>query len=96
MADSETLANFLDVSQSKIPANPEAVSGAKLAMVNLARTSQRQDIQEDMLPRPSSGRVVGLAYTSHLIDTPELVPKMVKHSHLSGRWPLTNLTDAHH
>ena len=68
MADSETLANFLDVSQSKIPANPEAVSDAKLAMVNLARTSRRRDIQEDMPPRPGSGRAVGPAYTSRLIE----------------------------
>jgi len=68
MADLGALANFLGVSQGKIPANPEALPDAKREMVNLARASRRRDIREDMVPRQNGDRVVGPAYTSRLIE----------------------------
>jgi len=68
MADSGALANFLGVSQGKIPANPEALPDAKREMVNLARASRRRDIREDMVPRQNGDRVVGPAYPSRLIE----------------------------
>jgi hypothetical protein len=59
---------YLGVAKRKIPDNPEALLDAKTAMVNLARDSRRRDIQQDMVPRPSSGRKVGPAYTSRLVE----------------------------
>ena len=37
-------------------------------MVNLARHSRRRELREDMIPRDRSGRLVGPAYASRLIE----------------------------
>jgi len=68
MADVERLAAFLRVARNTIPANPEGLDDPKTAMVNLARSSKRMAIREDMTPRPGSGRQVGPAYSSRLIE----------------------------
>jgi hypothetical protein len=66
--DAEHLARFLGVSASRIPMAPEAVPDPKGTMVTLARHSRRREIREDMVPRPGSGRPVGPAYASRLIE----------------------------
>ena len=68
MADADTLARYLSVRLGKILTEPEKLERPKDAMVNLARRSRRQDIRKDMVPRESSGRRVGPAYTSRLIE----------------------------
>jgi hypothetical protein len=68
MADGDTLAQYLRVARSAIPRDPETLVNAKTEMVNLARCSKRRDIRTDMLPRKGSGRAVGPAYTSRLIE----------------------------
>ncbi len=68
MADAETLAAFLGVARSRIQARPEDSDQPKAAMVNLARRSRRRAVREDMVPREGSGRSVGPAYTSRLIE----------------------------
>lgn len=68
MADAETLATYLRAPRGAVPTGPEALPNAKNAMVNIARRSRRKAIQQDMLPRPGSGRAVGPAYSSRLIE----------------------------
>lgn len=68
MADEQTLASYLSVRPARIPAVPEEVDHPKDAMVSLARQSRRKDILQDMVPRERSGRRVGPAYTSRLIE----------------------------
>jgi hypothetical protein len=68
LADRQTLARFLSVSPTRIPASPETVDDPKETMVDLARQSRRRDIREDMVPRPGSGRKEGPAYASRLIE----------------------------
>jgi hypothetical protein len=68
MADAEALAGFLSVARSRIPPNPENLDDPKVVMVNLARHSRRLPIRVDMVPRPGSGRVVGPAYVSRLVE----------------------------
>lgn len=68
LADAERLASFLGVARSKLPPDPERLSDPKEAMVNLARGSRRRDIRQDMTPRSGSGRQVGPAYSSRLIE----------------------------
>lgn len=68
LADAECLANFLGVARSKLPPDPERLDDPKATMVNLARASRRRDIREDMVPRLGSGREVGQAYSSRLIE----------------------------
>jgi hypothetical protein len=68
LADRERMASFLRVPQARVPREPESVEHPKRAMVDLARRSRRREIREDMVPRPGSGRAVGPAYTSRLIE----------------------------
>ena len=46
----------------------ELLADPKLTLVNIARTSRRRDIRADMVPREGSGRAVGPAYTSRVIE----------------------------
>lgn len=68
LADRDQIASFLSVPVSRIPTNPEFDVDAKRSLVNLAASSRRRAIREDMVPRPGSGREVGPAYTSRLIE----------------------------
>jgi hypothetical protein len=68
MADAETLAGFLGVARSNIPANPESLPDPKATLVGLAAASRHRDIREDMAPQPGSSRRVGPAYTSRIIE----------------------------
>jgi hypothetical protein len=71
LADAESLARFLSIAIARVPVDPEALVNPKETLVNLARHSRRRDIREDMVPRPNSGRSVGAAYTSRLIEFAE-------------------------
>jgi len=73
MADRERLANFLSVARTRIPSRPEDENNPKQTMVNIARSSRRRAIREDMVPRDGSGISVGPAYTSRLIEFAEAV-----------------------
>jgi hypothetical protein len=68
LADAERVADFASVALAKVPRTPETLSDPKGAMVALARASRRRDIREDMVPRIGSGRSVGPAYASRLIE----------------------------
>lgn len=68
MADAETLASFLGLSPTSIPKDPEGLDDPKGEMVNLARRSRRAWIRKDMVPRQGSGRPVGPAYASRMIE----------------------------
>lgn len=68
LADREQIASFLAVARDRIPADPESLANAKETVVNLARQSRRRGIREDMVPRNGSGRVVGPAYSSRVIE----------------------------
>ena len=68
LADREHIANFLSIARSRVPISPESEENPKQVMIDLAARSRRRDIREDMVPRPGSGRQVGPAYTSRLIE----------------------------
>ena len=68
IADAQTLSTCLSVAPSRIPSNPEDLKHPKDVMVGLARRSRRRNIREDMVPREGSGRRVGPAYTSRLVE----------------------------
>jgi hypothetical protein len=68
LADRERVASFFGVARSRVPANPENERDAKQAMLQLARSSRSRAIREDMVPREGSGRLVGPAYASRLIE----------------------------
>jgi hypothetical protein len=68
LADVAGIASFLGVAPTKVPRLPEELDDPKLAMINLARRSRRSNIRADMLPREGSGRQIGPAYTSRLVE----------------------------
>lgn len=68
MADTDALAEFLRISRRKVPAQPESVLAPKREFVNLARESRNNAIRSDMVPRVGSGRAVGPAYASRVIE----------------------------
>ena len=68
MGDARTLAHHLGVRPDWIHVAPEELQHPKDAMVALARRSRRKAVLQDMVPRERSGRRVGRAYTSTLIE----------------------------
>lgn len=68
LADQVGIARFLKVAQTNVPHNPDGLSDPKRAMINMARHSRSRVICEDMVPREGSGRLVGPAYTSRLME----------------------------
>ena len=68
LADREGLAHYLRIGRSIVPADPDNLLDPKGTVIELARRSRKRDIREDMSPRPGSGRRVGPAYTSRLIE----------------------------
>jgi hypothetical protein len=68
LSDRESIARFLSVPVSRVPIDPESELNPKQTMVNLEAKSKRKSIREDMVPRPGSGRSVGPAYTSRLVE----------------------------
>ena len=68
IADSTGLAEFLSVTASRIPRDPDALSDPKRTMLKIAASSRRKTIRADMVPRPRSQRKVGPAYNSRLIE----------------------------
>jgi len=68
MADRERLADFLRIPVTMVPLQAEAIVDPKQTLVNMARKSRIRAIRQDMVPRAESGRQVGPAYPSRLIE----------------------------
>ena len=68
LADAERFAGFFALRRAKIPDVPNLLPDAKTALLTVIATSRRSAIRHDMMPRPGSGRRVGPAYTSRLIE----------------------------
>jgi hypothetical protein len=68
LADHEKLAGFLRIAVNRVPRQPEALCDPKQTLVELARRSRSRDIREDMVPRERSGRTIGPAYASRIIE----------------------------
>lgn len=68
MADRSNFARFFSVPVHHIPDNPDLIISPKDFLVNLARMSRKKYIKQDMVPDAESGRRVGRAYPSRLIE----------------------------
>lgn len=68
LGDIERFAPFMGVPSSRLPANPDGVENPKDLVVALARASHKKAIRQDMVPDPASGRKIGPAYASRLIE----------------------------
>ena len=56
------------ISSSKVSPNPDLDPQPKRTLINLARTSRRKAIREDMVPRQGSSLTVGPHYADQLIE----------------------------
>jgi hypothetical protein len=68
LADCERFAMFFSVNARAIPNEPDSLPDPKQAFLSLIAKSHKRAIRDDILPRPRSGRRVGPAYTSRLIE----------------------------
>jgi hypothetical protein len=68
LADRARAAVLLGVPTSRIPADPDGLDDPKQTLVDLARTSRRRVIRDDLVPTPGSGRRVGAGYVSRIVE----------------------------
>ncbi|MGI9061900.1 MAG: hypothetical protein ACR2H5_25375 [Ktedonobacteraceae bacterium] len=68
LADRENMARFLSVNLSKIPPQIDVDPDPKRTLINIARTSRKGSIREDIVPQQSSGARVGPLYVARLTD----------------------------
>ena len=68
IADAPTFSRYLSIRPGNLPPEPERLERPKDTVVNFARRSRRRAIRKDMVPREGSGRRVGPAYASRLIE----------------------------
>jgi hypothetical protein len=68
LADRARIAQSLGVREALVPDDPDALDNPKQHLINLARRSQRREILKEIVPRPTSGRIVGPLYTSWVIE----------------------------
>ena len=68
LADHERISRFISVDTNILRGDPELLPDPKQRMVELAKRSNSISIRRAMVPRPESGRSVGPAYASRLIE----------------------------
>lgn len=68
LADVERFSSFFSVPTSAIGMAPDDLADPKVALLAAIGKSRRRAIRLDMLPSEGSGRQVGRAYTSRLIE----------------------------
>jgi hypothetical protein len=68
LADRTAIANFLAVSEHRIPLDPEGLHRPKRALIDAARHSRRRHVWESVVPEQGSGRAVGPGYTSFVAE----------------------------
>ena len=68
LADRDRFTTFFSVPRSAVPDQPDEVPDPKSTLLAAIARSRRNAIRADMLPRSGSGRQVGAAYTSRLIE----------------------------
>ena len=81
LADHERLAEFLGVPASRVPRDPEALENPKRTLVDLAQRSRRRSLRDDIVPRVGSGRSVGPAYASRIIEFVDRVWRPAEAAH---------------
>lgn len=66
LADRESIAEFLSVSLTRIPRNPEAIEDPKRELINIARHSRRPSVRRAIVPDAGSTAQVGRLYVSEM------------------------------
>jgi len=67
LADAERLADFLGVRRSRIPPCPDTTPDPKALIVDLAKSSRKREIREELVPAAGSTSKVGKNYVGQLL-----------------------------
>jgi len=68
MAHRENFAEFLSVSQNRIPRHPDEIHMPKEFLIGLARKSRKRRLREDIVPAPGATSKVGPDYNGRLCE----------------------------
>lgn len=68
MADAERFSDYMGISKTILPDNPESLDDPKAFVINAVMKSRNRRIKEDVTPRPNSGSRVGPAYGSAISE----------------------------
>jgi hypothetical protein len=68
LADRQGFADFLGISVTKVPLEPDQINDPKQSLVNLARRSRSRTLRESIVPRQGSTAVQGPDYNGCLGD----------------------------
>lgn len=68
LADQKEFATFMGVRKGALPNSPDLLPDPKAFVVELARRSRRKHIRSELVPRAGSGKRVGPAYTSRMME----------------------------
>lgn len=66
LADRHRFADFLGIQVMNVPEDAESLSNPKEALIQLARTSRKKRLRDDICPPPNSTRRVGPNYNARL------------------------------
>jgi len=66
LADRQGFATFLGISVAKVPEDVEALPNPKEALIQLARTSRKKQLRDDICPPPHSTSKIGPNYNARL------------------------------
>lgn len=68
LADAGRFSEWFRVRKGAIPTSPDSLADAKGTLLSLVASSRNRAIRTDMTPRPGSGRRIGPAYPSRLME----------------------------
>ena len=68
LADRHRMADFLQVSISRIPELPDSLVDPKAALIEAAKSSRSRRIREDIVPEGQSTSKVGIGYNAQITD----------------------------
>lgn len=68
LADQKEFATFMGVRKGALPDSPDLLPDPKAFVVELARNSRKKHIRSELVPRVGSGKRVGPAYTSRMME----------------------------
>lgn len=68
LADRIAIADFLGVPIARLPENADSLANPKQFLVNLARSSNRSNVRDDLVPKPGGTAQVGPNYNGRLAE----------------------------
>jgi hypothetical protein len=68
LADAKGIARYFRVPPHSIPSNPEALTNAKRALVDVARRSRLRSIRDDMVPAANTTAAVGPGFVARVAE----------------------------